>query len=188
MLREMQSRGRTWKTAIALAALCLMLVGGSGIATRVSAQDTNSTADSQLVGVWVTSPSGEESGSITALSSDGSVVDHEADGSSAIGTWEATGPTSGTVTFVFFQNEPGDQFTGNVIIRATIEYDEATDSVTANYTVTGAMVDGTIVFGDSELVTTTLSRMPVQGPEMGGQPIDALTSAPVSSPEATPAS
>ena len=178
----------TWKTALALAALCLMLVGGVGMATAAAAQDAAATAASPLVGIWVTSPSGDEGGSITALSSDGIVVDHEADGTTAIGTWEATGPTSGTITFVFFMNEPADQFTGTVIIRATLEYDEAADSVSASYLVSGARQDGTIVFADDEPSTTTLTRMPVQGPDMAANPIDALTSAPVASPEATPAS
>lgn len=177
---------KSWKAAIALAALCLMLVGGSGIAARVAAQDAASTADSPMVGVWVAPPSEEESGFITALSSDGIVVDHETDGTSAIGTWESTGPTSGTITFVFFMND--EEFTGNVIIRATLEYDEAIDTITASSTFTGALADGTIVFGGDELDTTTLTRMPVQGPEMAGQPIEGLIGVPAASPEATPAS
>jgi hypothetical protein len=178
---------KSWKAAIALAALCLMLVGGGGIAARVAAQDAASTAGSPFVGVWIAPPLGEETGSITTLSSDGIVVDHETDGTSAIGAWEATGPTSGTITFVFFLNEPADEFTGSVIIRATLEYDEATDTITASYAVTGALADGTIVFSSDELATTTLSRMPVQGPEMAGQPIEGLIGA-TASPEATPAS
>ena len=55
-------------------------------------------------------------------------------------------------------------------------------------TVTGALADGTVVFGGDELDTTTLTRMPVQGPEMGGMPIDGLVGVPAASPEATPAS
>src|SRR5687768_14274481 len=110
-----------FKTAIALAALCLMLAGGGAMVARVTAQEAASTADSPIVGVWVAPPRGEEAGSITSFSADGSLVDHETDGTFALGAWEATGPSSGNATFVFFAND--DEFTGNVTIRATIEYD-----------------------------------------------------------------
>ena len=199
MISELRNLGRTWKTALALAALCLMLAGSGGMAARITAQDAPSTAESPIVGVWVAPPQGEESGSITTLASDGSLVDQETDGTSAIGAWEATGPDTGTATFVFFVND--EEFTGNVIIRATFEYDEATDSLNASYSVTGALADGSVAWSSEELSTTTLTRFPVQGPEMAGQPIDGLSvtpmgsfmvhipaGAPTVSPEATSAS
>ncbi len=158
-----------FKTAIALAALCLMLAGSGAMVARVTAQDAASTAASPIVGVWVAPPRGEESGSITSFSADGTLVDHETDGMSALGAWEATGPTSANATFVFFTND--DEFTGSIIIRATLEYDEATDSISASYSATGALPDGTVVWSSEELSTTTLTRLPVQGPDIAAEPI-----------------
>jgi hypothetical protein len=159
-----------FKTAIALVALCLMLAGSSALVARVTAQDAASTADSPIVGVWVAPPRGEEAGSITSFSADGSLVDHETDGTAALGAWEATGPTSANATFVFFAND--EEFTGNVIVRATLEYDEATDSISASYGITGTLPDGTVVWSSEELSTITLTRLPVEGPGMAGGPIE----------------
>jgi hypothetical protein len=169
MLTRLRTIGSTWKTAIALAALCLLLAGGGGIARQALAQDAASTANSPIVGVWVAPPRGEESGSITSFSADGSLVDHETDGAAALGAWEATGPTSAIATFVFFANE--DDFTGTSTIRATLEYDQATDSITASYSGSAALPDGTVVWTSEELITATLTRLPVQGPEMAGASI-----------------
>jgi hypothetical protein len=168
-------------------ALCLMLVGSAGMWARVTAQDAASTAESPVVGVWIAPPQGDEAGSITSFSADGSLVDHETDGTSALGAWEATGPTSATATFVFFAND--EEFTGNVIIRATLEYDEANDSISASYNVTGALPDGTVVWSSEELSTTTLTRLPVQGPDMTGEPIggSSMVHIPPTAPEVTPA-
>ena len=157
-----------FKTAIALVALCLMMAGSGAMVARVTAQDAASTADSPIVGVWVLPPQGEEAGSITSFSTDGSLVDHETDGTFALGAWEATGPSSAIATFVFFAND--EEFTGTVIVRATIEYDEATDSISASYSATGALPDGTEVWTSEELSTTTLTRLPVEGPGMAGGP------------------
>jgi hypothetical protein len=158
-----------FKTIIALAALCLMLTGSGAMMARVTAQDAASTAESPIVGVWVLPPQGEEAGSITSFSADGSLVDHETDGTFALGAWEATGPSSAIATFVFFAND--EEFTGNITIRATLEYDDAADSISASYSVTGTLPDGTVVWSSEELITTTLTRLPVEGPEMAADPI-----------------
>lgn len=156
-----------FRTAFVLLALCLAI--GVGMTTRVAAQD-DPTATSPIVGVWVAPPRGEETGSITSFSADGTLVDHETDGTAALGAWEATGPTSAIATFVFFTNE--DDFTGTATIRARLEYDEATDSISASYSVTGALPDGTVVWSSEELSTTTLTRLPVEGPDVAGASID----------------
>jgi hypothetical protein len=175
MFTGLRTIGSTWKTALALATLCLMLAG-AGVAARVVAQDAATTAHSPFVGTWVAPPRGVETGSITTFTSDGTIVDLESDGASAVGAWEATGPNSATATFVFFVSSP-DDFTGTAIIRAAIEFDEATDSISASYSITGAQTDGVIVFSSQELTTTTLTRLPVQGPEMAGKPINGLLDA-----------
>ena len=175
MFTGLRTIGSTWKIAIALTALFLMLAG-AGVAARVAAQDAATTMDSPFVGTWIAPPRGAETGSITTFTSDGTIVDLESDGTSAVGAWEATGPNLATATFVFFVSSP-DDFTGTAIIRAAIEYDEATDSISASYHITGAQTDGAIVFSSQELTTTTLTRLPVQGPEMTGKPIDGLTDA-----------
>lgn len=183
MRTGIRSRG-SWKWMLALVALSSMLLGKSAMTASVAAQDAATTADSPIVGVWIAPPMGEETGSITTFSSDGALVDQESDGTAGLGSWEATGPTSGTATFVFFASD--DEFTGNVIIRAALEYDAETDSLNASYTVTGMTSDGTVVWSSEEASKTALTRLPVQGPEMGGQPIDGLVSVPMASPEATP--
>jgi hypothetical protein len=174
-----------FKTAIALVALCLMMAGSGAMVARVTAQDAASTADSPIVGVWVAPPQGEEAGSITSFSADGSLVDHETDGTFALGAWEATGPTSATATFVFFAND--EEFTGNIMVRATLEYDEATDSISASYGVTGTLPDGTVVWSSEELITTTLTRLPVEGPGMAGGAIEGSSMVHIP-PSAKPAS
>ena len=153
-----------FKSVIALAALCLMLAGSGAMVAQVMAQDAASTAESPIVGVWVAPSEGEESGSITSFSADGTLVDHEADGTFALGAWEATGPTSAIATFVFFANDA--EFTGSITIRASLAYDEATDSISASYDAIGVLPDGVVVWESDELSTTNLTRLPVQGPEL----------------------
>lgn len=158
-----------FKTLFALVALCLLM---GGTMTQVAAQDA-ATADSPIVGVWLAPPTPDETGSILILTSDGALVDHETDGTLGTGVWNATGPTSGVLTFVFFMTS--DEFTGNIIIRATLDYDEATDTLNANYNITGTTPDGTVVWAQQELTPKTLTRMPAQGPDVGNLPLDGLS-------------
>ena len=83
--------------------------------------------------------------------------------------------------FIFFADEESGA-SGSIIIRAALEYDEATDTASGTYTVTGAGYDGTVFFTDDGTVTAT--RVPAEGPEMGGNPIPALV---VGTPVASPA-
>lgn len=159
-----------FKTAFPMLALCLLL--GVGAAARVGAQDAATTATSPIVGVWVTPQTADDTGSIVSFSSDGIVHDQETDGTIATGTWEATGAATGTATFVFFMSS--EEFSGAIVIRATLTYDDATDTLTAAYTVTGATPDGTVVWSDDTQVSKALTRMAAQGPEMAGQPLDGL--------------
>lgn len=159
-----------FRTLFALVALCLLM---GGTMTQVAAQDAATTAGSPLVGVWLVPPTAEDTGSIIALSSDGIVVDHETDDTLGTGVWNATGPTSGVMTFVFFM--ASEEFTGNIIIRANLDYDEATDTLTASYNVTGTTPDGTVVWAQEELSSNTLTRMPAQGPDAGTLPLDGIS-------------
>lgn len=166
-----------FQTFFTLLALCLLV---SGMTARVAAQD-DPTATSPIVGVWLAPPLADDTGSIISFSSDGIVADQETDGTFASGAWAATDATTGTATFVFFMNS--DEFSGSIIIRVALAYDEASDTLTATYNVTGAAPDGSVPWADEESVSRTLTRMPVEGPDMVGQPLDGLI-APAA--EATP--
>lgn len=161
--------------------LAFGLLMGVAFTARVAAQD-DTTATSPIVGVWVMPPMGENAGSVTTLSSDGIVIDSETDGPWGIGAWEATGPDTGVMTFVFQISEPDAEFTGSIIIRASLTYDAATDTLAARYTVTGAASDGAIVFTDETPVDVTFTRFPAQGHEHVGEPIDGLISAEAATP------
>lgn len=156
--------------------LALLLAMTVAVAPRTVAQDTDSTEGHPLVGTWIVSADGETS--LIALHADGVVVDVEAAGDVGLGSWAAASSTSANVTFGFFIDFHGSP--AAVVIRATLDYDESSDSVSGTYSVTGQTLDGSVVFADSGTAEGT--RFPAEGADMGGTAIPALSSGSAATP------
>jgi hypothetical protein len=158
----------------------LSIVLAAGSAERVVAQDISAEGH-PLVGTWIID-AGDDGPAIASLTNDGIAIDVESTGEVGLGSWSATSATAGNVTFVLFFEDTENDVAGSIIIRATLDYDEATDTASGTYTVTGVGFDGMDYFSDDGVVTA--NRLLAEGPEMGGTPIPGLVTAP---PEATPA-
>ncbi|MCA9859290.1 MAG: hypothetical protein KC438_06180 [Thermomicrobiales bacterium] len=163
---------------VASAALFSLLLAITLTATpQVGAQDAESTVDHPLVGSWIIVADGVPS--IVSLSSDGLVSDIEATGEVGLGSWAATSPTSGNVTFGFFIDFHGTP--AAVVIRASLDYDESSDSVSATYSVTGQTLEGSVLFTETGVADAT--KFPAEGPESGGAAIPGLIVGTVATPE-----
>jgi hypothetical protein len=91
-----------------------------------------------LVGLWSAVADDDPEGPplLLAFSPHG-VVQSVEGGSSSLGVWEATGPTSGAMTLVLppSDDEEGGSEEGNVTLRATFDVDADGQSLTAEYTI-----------------------------------------------------
>lgn len=151
----------------------------AGMSAPAVAQDAT-TEGHPLVGTWILMTEGDGA-AIATFSSDGTMIDAESSGEVGLGSWTATSPTSGTATFAIFFTDPESNTAGAIVIRATLDYDAATDTVAVTYNATGADQFGTVFFSDDG--TGTATRLSVEDPSMGGAPLPGL----VVAPEATPA-
>lgn len=177
-----QPRWRPVRSLLAAAAVVLLLLGAIAVLPgRSSAQDATgaSMLGHPLVGSWIIDAGGETS--LGAFTSDGIVIDTEATGLSGIGSWVATGDRSGTMTLITPYKEMEMDITGNVAIRATLEVNEAGDSMSLAGSITFFGLDGAVLFSGE--VTGTAIRLPVEAPDMIGSPVAGF---PVRQPEGTP--
>jgi len=160
----------------------------------VDAQDV-STQDHPLVGTWLanTDPENQPDPSETfTFSSDGTYIDVDSSGSTTLGSWEATGENTATLTIVGFESDDDEESTGSVTIRATIEVSEDGNSFTAEYTLEFIDAEGTST-GEAGPGAATGTRLLVEAP---GTPVMSLEelfgsfeeSEESASPEATPTS
>jgi hypothetical protein len=161
-------------------ALSLALAIFTSLHAPASAQDAT-TEGHPLVGTWMLMTEGDGA-SIATFSSDGTMVDAEASGEIGLGSWVATSPTSATATFAIFFLEPESGTAGTIVIRATLDYDAATDSVSVTHNATAADQFGTVLFSDDGLGSAT--RLTVEGPESGGASLPGLFVVPESTPPA----
>ena len=126
-------------TSLSALALFVTLLGGRW-SVDTAAQDATpvgeATGDGHpLVGAWLLDADDpEEPPSLATFTSDGIFTRHEPDGADGVGSWEATGETTATVTFVsqFFTDEEGT--VASTTVRAEVEVAEDGDSFTATYT------------------------------------------------------
>lgn len=156
---------------IAPVTLVVVLVAWAAIArgTTTSAQDDADLADHPLVGAWMIDTDGtdpENTPSLAVFSSDGLYVQHDYDGSAAVGSWEATGDDSAAMTA--HQQFPGDdgEFGGTAVIRAEIEVAEDGETLTATYTAEFLNPDGTTSgeLGPGEAEGTRIGVEPMGSP------------------------
>jgi hypothetical protein len=123
---------------IGCSAAAVLLVGGLAVSTAVQATTppTEEPAEGHpFVGAWIYTVDGfpEAFTVLLAIDADGTWIDTSPDGSTSIGSWEATGPNSFSLTFHSLSlTEDGS--VAFLTIRSTGEVSEDGQSWTAEYT------------------------------------------------------
>ena len=111
---------RRLTTTSSILAVTLLAIGG--LASASLAQDTSSTtADSPVVGAWLLGLGSDMSSAPTTaiFNADGTYI--QTDGAeTAIGTWAATGPGTGDLTFTAYQLTPEGEL-GSATVRGSVE-------------------------------------------------------------------
>lgn len=162
-----------------------LALGGSAGTTAQDATPA-ATAGHPLVGTWLLDSEVDneaDAPSVTAFAADGTAVDAGSDGAS-VGTWEATGPRTATLTLVGVFEEEG--FGGSFFVRAEIEVDAAGETFATPYTFTVVAADGTVL--ETGEVTGRGTRLRVPAAGAVGTPLAGFpTWTPATPPAATPA-
>jgi hypothetical protein len=124
---------------IGCSAAVLLLAGGalaSSTAVQATTPPTEAPAEVHpIVGAWIYTVDGfpESFTALVAIDSDGIWHETNADGDSSIGSWDATGPDSFSLTFTRYLTDD-EGLVGMFTIRATGEVSEDGQSWTAEYT------------------------------------------------------
>jgi hypothetical protein len=125
---------------IGCSAAAVLLVGGLASSTAVQATTppTEEPAEGHpIVGAWLLTVEEfpEEPPQLIAFHADGTFQETSADGTTGIGSWEATGPSSINLTFIemFLIDDEGSA--GMQTIRAAGEVSEDGQSFTAEFTI-----------------------------------------------------
>ena len=164
---------RRLSVLLSVLAVALVALFAAGRASGTTAQDATpgALAGHPLVGSWVLDTNADDPAnppSLARFSADGGYVEVDVDGV-AVGSWEATGERTATLTFAFLEAGDG-QFFGTGTVRATIEVDAGGDGLTAQYTLEFVGPDGTGGGGYGPC-TATAARMAVEPP---GTPVGTL--------------
>ncbi len=116
---------------------------------------------------------------------DNTLVNVGSDGAS-VGTWEATGPRSATMTFAgLVAGRNGETY---FIIRGNLEVDEAGETLTGTHSFTLIASDGTVIMA-AEGGGASGTRIPAEPSESVGQTLPGFpTWAPGAPEAATPTS
>lgn len=121
-----------------LIAFVLILVSAfaAGSASPAIAQGSDTAPGHPLVGTWiVTDLSSPNEQFLAIFTADGIYQQHEYDGSSGFGAWEATGPNTANLTFVSQYPDDAGAFGGSSKIRASIMVSADGLSLSASYTI-----------------------------------------------------
>jgi len=143
---------RTWPPVSALAVLLLGALAFAGLRPAV-AQDATPAAGAAamaghpLVGAWILDTDVDDPANpptLALFTSDGIYQQADPDGSDGYGSWEATGPSSGAMTFVgqFPLGEDESAGIGSTTVRAAIMVDAGGQTLTAEYTVGFVGIEG----------------------------------------------
>jgi hypothetical protein len=161
---------------IGCSAAALLLVGGLAVSTAVQATTPPTEAPTEghpFVGAWIYTVDGfPEAFTVLAdVDADGTWLDTGAEGPSSIGSWEATGPDSFSLTFHSLSlTEDGS--VAIFTIRATGEVSEDGQSWTAEYT---AELEGEgLPPGEYGPGTATATRINVEPMGTPVGPVEAL--------------
>ena len=143
-------------------------VGGAGQPETVpstepaaSSEAAASTEGHPIVGTWLLVVDDfDDPPSLVALTSDGIYLQAEYDGLAGYGSWEATGPSSVSLTFMQQFEGEGGEFGGSAIIRAVAEVNEDGQSLTGEFTV--ELRDGAGPPGEYGPGTVSATRIAVE--------------------------
>ena len=166
----------------------LVVVLAIGAARIAGAQDSSSDATVHpIVGTWLLDTDVDDPANppeVDIFSADGGVTSVESTGGVILGTWEATGDSTATITFVSPVVEE-ETYLGIFMIRADVEVAEGGDTLEATYTFEIVDPDGNSAgeYGPGQAAATRITA------EAPGTPVGTLEDLFSSfEEEATPAS
>jgi hypothetical protein len=149
------------RTSAATSILVLTLLAAGGLASVSLAQGASSTtADSPVVGAWLLGLGGDMSSAPTTavFQADGTYI--QTDGAeTAIGSWAATGPGAGDLTFTAYQRTPEGEL-GSATVRGSVEV-VADGTLTGTFSLEYGGVAGT-PSGEYGPATVTATRIAIE--------------------------
>lgn len=163
---------RTMPIVLIVAALAAAV---AGVATpRIAAKVAAPTAEARhpFVGTWIVdtiSAADTDSPEVAVVTADGLVVGQGATRVAA-GTWEAIDDRTAMLTLVSVFDRP--EGAGYIVVRGPHQVDETGNAWTCACTFTVVGADGSVL--DSGDAPADARRLPLQGPEMAGQPLGEL--------------
>jgi hypothetical protein len=122
-----------------------------------------------------------------SLHADGTYTEARADGTVRLGVWNATGPTTATLTIEAYSRDAAGANRGAIIIRLNITLNPDGNSYTAEGTIELIAPDGSSS-GQAGPATGTATRMLVEAPGPPVMTLDELFGGGAGTPHATPAS
>lgn len=180
---------------VALVAMAGMMIGAHSIGS-VRAQDATpgaamAMAGNPLVGSWNATTDASNPAnppSLFLFTADGIYAEIDADGTTAIGAWAATGANTASLTAYEHQTDEKRDFAGTVIIRASVTVSADGQRFTAPYTLEWIAPDGTMSgqAGPGTAAGKKIAVEPMGTPTMTLQQLFQHVN-PSASPEATPA-
>ncbi len=179
MRRMSVTCGVVWLALIAIAAM--------GSATLAQDASPAAMAGHPLIGAWIVDNNTRDDRSpanVVTFGAEGNVLDSNPGGTGA-GSWEATGPSSATVTLVSYYLADESGAISSTIIRADVVLSDDGQSFTSTYTLEVIEPDGTSSgqLGPVDAAGTRLVAQPM------GSPVAPLpVQAPEPSAEASPTS
>lgn len=173
--------------AITIALVVAIALGAVSITQSVGSASQQTSVDHPLVGAWVIDPEAADPAnppSFDAFMADGTLVNIGSDGAS-VGSWEATGPRTATMTFTGLVADGGG--TAYFVIRGNLEVDESGDHLTGSHSFTLIGADGTVI-ASAEGAGARGTRIPSEPLDKGGAPLPGFpTWTPAAPAEGTPA-
>jgi hypothetical protein len=174
---------RRFMVPFLVVAVVLLSIGVASFRPSVVAQEATpggtSLAGHPLVGAWVIDISAEDPTgpqeatvppNVTVFTDEGTVLNAAPGAGTDVGAWEATGSRSAAMTFIGLIEE--EDFAGSVIIRATIDLDEAGETFSGPYSYTVVASDGTVVDAGRDMARG--ARITVEPVEAEGTPAAAV--------------
>jgi hypothetical protein len=162
-------------TVLALVVAVLVVSVRSNVVAQESTPTGTSTAEHPVVGAWRwnNDPSDPVQYTYAIFHDDGTyqeVSGHDM----GIGVWQPTGERTAEIGYIYQDIDPfSDDFEpGTVLIRATVELNEAGDSATATYSVEARTLDGTAVVQFDGLAGT-LTRITIESLAFPPTPVAA---------------
>ena len=147
------------------------------------------TAGHPLVGTWflVNTPANPTNAFTTfSLHADGTYVEANPDGPVRLGAWEATGPTTATLTITAYTRDATGASQGGLIIRLNLTLNPDGKSYHALGTIERINPDGS-TSGQAGPATGEARRMAVEAPGPPVMTLDQLFGGAPSTPATTPA-